>query len=53
MRAAVSDQFAVALAEAYETLYGALADPSNGYVEFGGAAAVRNSPQQVRTLLGC
>jgi hypothetical protein len=40
------------LAESYEAVYGVLEDPSAGYAEQGGVAAVKHSPEQVRTILG-
>ncbi len=52
VRAAVSGQFAGGLAAAYESIYAALEDPGNGYLEQGGASGVRNGPAQVRTILG-
>ena len=38
--------------EAYESVYAALDDPTNGYLEQGGTGAVKHSPAQVRTILG-
>lgn len=52
MRAAALSQFTEGLSAAYEELYGALENPYYGYVELGGVSAVRNTPQQVRTILG-
>ncbi|GBF95228.1 hypothetical protein Rsub_07943 [Raphidocelis subcapitata] len=43
---------ASSLAEAYELVYSTLADPASGYVEAGGAAGVKHTPAQVRTVLG-
>ncbi len=52
VRAAALGQFTQELSAAYEELYTALDNPEYGYVEQGGAASVRNTPQQVRTILG-
>ncbi|MEW5300794.1 MAG: hypothetical protein WDW36_003699 [Sanguina aurantia] len=41
-----------ALAESYELVYAAVEDPLGGYLEAGGAAAIKHSPAQVRTILG-
>ncbi|PNW74161.1 hypothetical protein CHLRE_13g587750v5 [Chlamydomonas reinhardtii] len=40
------------LLECYELVYAAIEDPTNGYLEAGGAAAVKHTPAQVRTILG-
>jgi conserved oligomeric Golgi complex subunit 6 len=43
---------ASSLAEAYELVYSTLSDPGSGYPEAGGAAGVKHTPAQVRTILG-
>lgn len=40
------------LVSTYELVYAALEDPASGYLASGGAAGVRHSPAQVRTILG-
>ena len=37
---------------AYEAVYELLDDPTAGYAEQGGSAAVKHTPAQVRTILG-
>ncbi|KIZ02121.1 Conserved oligomeric Golgi complex subunit 6 [Monoraphidium neglectum] len=43
---------ASSLAEAYDLVYTMLGDPSSGYPEAGGAAGIKHTPAQVRTILG-
>ena len=43
---------ASSLVEAYEMVYDVLEDPNSGYVAHGGAAGVKHTPMQVRTILG-
>ena len=52
VRADVVARVATALAEAFESVYLALDDPTLGYAEQGGSGSVRNTPVQVRTILG-
>jgi hypothetical protein len=33
-------------------VYATLADPASGYAEGGGAAGIKHTPAQVRTVLG-
>ena len=40
------------MVEAYDALYTAVDDPTSGYYEAGGAAAIKHNPTQVRTILG-
>jgi hypothetical protein len=37
---------------AYEMVYSVLQDPASGYGAQGGAAGVKHTPLQVRTILG-
>jgi hypothetical protein len=50
LRADAVARVAQALAESFESVYTALDDPTMGYTE--GSSAVRNTPAQVRTILG-
>ncbi|KAF8056126.1 COG6 [Scenedesmus sp. PABB004] len=43
---------AASLVAAYEEVHALLDDPTAGYAEAGGSAAVRHTPAQVRTILG-
>ena len=40
------------LVDSYELVYSATEDPTSGYGEAGGAASIRHTPAQVRTILG-
>ncbi|KAL3678988.1 hypothetical protein R1sor_021944 [Riccia sorocarpa] len=50
LRSEAANQVARALADAYETLYLAVLDPSNRYPE--PKAMLRHAPDQIRTILG-
>jgi hypothetical protein len=52
LRAEAVGRVARSLVETYELVYSALEDPSSGYLAQGGAAGVKHSPAQVRTILG-
>lgn len=52
IRADAVARVARSLAEAYELVYSCVEDPNNGYLEQGGAGAIKHSPAQVRTILG-
>lgn len=52
LRADAVARVAQALAESYDAVYSALDDPTLGYTEQGGASVVKNTPVQVRTILG-
>ena len=53
LRAEAVARIAQSLAEAYETVYSAVADSANGYTEQQGAsAALEHSPENVRMILG-
>jgi hypothetical protein len=40
------------LYESFEFLYSVVDDPTSGYLEQGGTASIKNTPMQVRTILG-
>jgi hypothetical protein len=52
LRAEAVGRVARSLVETYELVYAALEDPGSGYLAAGGAAGVKHSPAQVRTILG-
>ncbi|KAJ9507813.1 hypothetical protein QJQ45_019281, partial [Haematococcus lacustris] len=52
LRAEACTRVGQALAEAFESVYAALDDPTTGYAEQGGSASVRHTPGQLRTILG-
>ncbi|KAF5839327.1 component of oligomeric golgi complex 6 [Dunaliella salina] len=52
VRADAVGRVAKSLVEAYEAVYAALDDPTNGYLEQGGTSAVKHSPAHVRTICG-
>lgn len=53
LRADAVARIAQSLAEAYETVYAAVADSANGYAEQQGvAAALEHTPENVRMILG-
>mmetsp|Transcript_4768 Transcript_4768/g.13037 ORF Transcript_4768/g.13037 Transcript_4768/m.13037 type:complete len:126 (-) Transcript_4768:300-677(-) len=52
VRADAVGRVAKSLVEAYEAVYAALDDPTNGYLEQGGTSAVKHSPAHVRTIFG-
>jgi hypothetical protein len=53
LRADATARVARSLAEAYEIVHAAVADPVNGYVGQPGAEqALLHSPEHVRTILG-
>ena len=51
-RAEAVSRVARSLVEAYDVLYVAVEDPTSGYLEQGGGAAIKHNPMQVRTILG-
>ena len=53
LRAEVVTKIAQSLAEAYETVYAAVADPANGYSQLDGVSqALEHSPDNVNMILG-
>ncbi|GFR52692.1 hypothetical protein Agub_g15319 [Astrephomene gubernaculifera] len=52
LRADAVSRVCRSLLESYELVYGTIEDPRSGYLEQGGAAAVKHTPAQVRTILG-
>ena len=53
LRVKAQQQVAHALADAYETVHAAMAEPHNGYLADPLAGeALRHTPAQVRTILG-
>ena len=53
LRAEIVAKVAQSLAEAYETVYSAVADPANGYSQSRGVSqALVHSPDDVRMILG-
>ncbi|KAK1430282.1 hypothetical protein QVD17_12919 [Tagetes erecta] len=50
LRSEASAQVATSLAEAYDVIYKAIMDPSNGYAE--PKSLARHPPDQIRTILG-
>ena len=53
LRAKAVQRLAQAIADAYETVYAAVAEPHNGYLsEPLAAEALRHTPAHVRTILG-
>ena len=53
LRAEVITKIARSLAEAYETVYLAVADPANGYRQLEGVSkALEHSPDNVKMILG-
>ncbi|GAX74715.1 hypothetical protein CEUSTIGMA_g2163.t1 [Chlamydomonas eustigma] len=40
------------LYESFEFLYSVVDDPTSGYLEHGGTTSIKNTPMQVRTILG-
>ncbi|KAI8473219.1 MAG: component of oligomeric golgi complex 6 [Monoraphidium minutum] len=52
LRAEAVARVASSLADAYELVYTTLGDPKSGYPDAGGAAGIKHTPAQVRTVLG-
>ncbi|KAG2497264.1 hypothetical protein HYH03_004848 [Edaphochlamys debaryana] len=52
LRADAVSRVCRSLLESYELVYSTVEDPTAGYVEQGGTAAIKHTPQQVKTILG-
>ena len=52
LKADASARVARSLADAYEAVYQAIGDSSNGYVPAGQPCPLKHTPEQVRTILG-
>ena len=52
LRADAVSRVTRSLADCYELVFSVVEDPRSGYLEQGGAAAIKHTPAQVRTILG-
>ena len=52
LRVETSRRIASMLAAEYSAVYNAVAEPANGYIQAGGIASIKNTPAQLRTVLG-
>ncbi|KXZ42799.1 hypothetical protein GPECTOR_117g364 [Gonium pectorale] len=52
LRADAVSRVCRSLLECYELVYNVVEDPRSGYLEQGGASAIKHTPAQVRTILG-